>query len=673
MGVWKLLQRADLMMTTFRRLSTLGFLAVALSGSVSPAQANALPVGATTAIIAASVMIQGTAVAYDATNHVYLVVAGDRSVVWGRFVAANGAPLGGPFVIKASPTYTFFPGVAFSPDANGGAGGFLVAWHETDLPGANTSIHTRMVAWGQSGPYGAETVANTNPTFWVTPIQIAYSTTSKEFLVVFSRVHGAGGYGVEAVGVDNNAAVSAPTFIIAVNNQYEDNPSIAYNPVTDQFLVSYSGWSAGLSAFIATRLVQAGSNQLLGAAATILYQSLGTWITATVYNPRTNQFLVTWVGGAANPLITSGRLVNADATLPGNVIALSSRWESVDGMDVDYNPVTDTYFLVASTPLSGEDGGVELTGATGVPVDNGFLVTSGAGRSGRPFPRIRASTQDPNWLISVTNSFLSTDIQLITGTASGTPPSAPGPVSRPLVDVDTPGNSSVVSTNGFVIAGWAVDMGATSGTGVDNVIAWAFPSTGGAAILAGVAAYGGARPDVAAALGNNANFTASGYGLTAVLPQGSYTLAVYAHSIVNNSWNTPTLKSITVQPPAPPPSNPLMWVDLPSQNQTLSSAQGGITVGGWAVDLASTSGPGVDAVHVWAYPQGGAAPQFVGWSTTGGARPDIGAWLGSQFSTAGFYVTGTLQQPGNYTLVVFAHSAVTGTFNDVKTVNIIVQ
>ena len=237
------------------------------------------------------------------------------------------------------------------------------------------------------------------------------------------------------------------------------------------------------------------------------------------------------------------------------------------------------------------------------------------------------------------------------------------------MSVDAPANNAVVSTNGFVVAGWAADAGATSGAGVDVVAVWAFPSNGGAAILAGVANLGGARPDVAAALGNQ-NFMNTGFGVVAVLPAGSYTLSVYAHSLVNNSWNTPKLVNINVQPPA---SKPLMWVDLPSPNQILSSGPGGITVSGWAVDLAAASGSGVDAVHVWAYPQGSSTPQWVGWSPTGGARPDVGTALGSpQFATSGFYVTGTLS-PGNYTLVVFAHSAVTGTFNDVKTVNIVVQ
>jgi len=556
--------------------------------------------------------------------------------------------------------------VAFSPNANGGAGGFLVAWHESDLPGFNTQVHTRMVAYGQGGPYGNENVVNSGATYWNIPIALAYSTQSQEFLLAWERVPGAGGYGIAAVRVNNTGAALAAPFAVAVNGQFEQWPSAAYNPVTNQVLVSYSWYAAG-TAHVSSRLVQSGTNSLVGAGPTTLFSAVGTFITATVYNPRTNKFLVAWCWGTTAPSLTSGVLVNADGTAGGPVNLLSNRWASSDGLGIDYNPMTDTFFLVAATSLSGSDGGVELAGSTGVPVDNGFLTTASAGGSGDPYPRIAASPEAPNWLICFSGSFLGADAQLITGTASGPPPPPPG-VSRPLVDVDTPGNSAVLPTTGFVIAGWAADMGATSGTGIDNVIAWAFPSNGGAAILAGVATYGGARPDVAAALGN-AKYTNTGYGLTAMLPAGSYTLAVYAHSFVDNSWNTPTLRNITVQPP---PSNPLMWVDLPGPTTIYTQAPGGIIVGGWAVDLASASGPGVDAVHVWAYPQGSSTPVFVGWSTTGGARPDVGAWLGPRFTNSGFHVAGTLAA-GNYTLVVFAHSAVTGTFNDVKTLTLAVR
>jgi hypothetical protein len=663
------------MMSTLRRLYTLGFLAVAVFGAGRAAEANAIPAGGTIAAIVAT-LTEGTGVAYDSTNHVYLVVSanntGASGTVWGRFIAANGTPLGSQFLISAPPTYVHFPNTKFSPDAAGGAGGFIVAWHESDLPGFNTQVHTRMVALGAGGPYGVENVVNSGPTYWNIPIAIAYSTQSREFLLGWERVPGAGGYGISAVRVDNNGAALAAPLAVAVNGQFEQWPSAAYNPVTNQFLVSYAG-SVGGGSFVATRLVQSGANQLIGAGPTVLFSSIGTFITATVYNPRTNQFLVAWCWGTTAPTLTSGVLVNANGTVGGPVNLLSNRWASSDGLSVDYNPVTDTYFLVAATSLGGFDGGVELVGSTGTPVDNGFPATTQAGGSGDPYPRIAASPEAPNWLICFSASFMGADAQLVTGTPSGAPPPPPPPGqgSRPIVDVDTPGNGAVQPTSGFVIAGWAADLGATSGTGVDEVVAWAFPTNGAAPILAGIASYGGPRPDVAAALGN-ANFTNTGYGLIATLPAGSYTLEVSAHSLVNNSWNTPTLRNVTVQSPAPP-SHPMMFVDLPGANTIYTQAPGGITVAGWAVDLASPSGPGVDAVHVWAYLQGTSTAIWVGWSPTGGGRPDVGAALGSsQWSTSGFYLKGTLAA-GNYTLVVYAHSTVTGTFNDVKTLSLAVR
>jgi hypothetical protein len=618
-------------------------------------------------------LTEGTGVAYDSRNHVYLVVSanntGAAGTVWARFIAANGTALGSQFLIAAPATYVHFPNVAFSPDAAGGTGGFIVAWHESDLPGFNTQVHTRMVAFEMGGPYGGENVVNSGATYWNIPIAIAYSTQSREFLLAWERVPGAGGYGIGAVRVDNNGAALAAPFAVAVNGQYEQWPSAAYNPVTNRFLVSYSAYdSVHAVAFVASRLVQAGTNSLIGPGATQLFGSVGTFITATVYNPRTNQFLVVWCWGTTAPSLTSGVLVNANGTVGGPVNLLSNRFAAADGLGVDYNPVTDTYFLVASTSASGSDGGVELVGSTGMPVDNGFLTTASAGPSGDPYPRIAASTDSPNWLICFSGSFFGADAQLVTGTPSSAPPPPPPGGSRPLMAVDAPTDNAVGSTTGFAISGWAADMGATSGTGVDAVAVWAY-SNGAAPIMAGVANLGGARPDVAAAFGNP-NLMSSGFGLIARLPVGGYTLAVYAHSTVNNSWNTPTLVHVVVQPP---PSNPLMSVDLPGPNTIYTQAPGGIIVAGWAVDLAAASGPGVDAVHVWAFPQGSSTAVWVGWSPTGGARPDVGALFGSsQWSTSGFTVTGTLPA-GNYTLVVYAHSTVTGTFNDVRRLSLPVR
>lgn len=635
--------------TLFRRMFAL-LTAVLLGGGA--AYAAAVPSGAT--LMAWAAGSRGNAIAYDSLNHVYLVVS-TYGVLRGRFVSSTGTPMGSPFVIQSSGNFTHFPGVAFSADADGGAGGFLVSWHESDLPLGNTSIHARMVSFGKNGPYGADNQVSTDGSWWESHISVAYSTGSKEFLVVYPRSHGLG-YGIRAVRLDNNAAPRDVVFTIAKSNQFEDNPGVAYDPVTNQFLVSYSGYDPIANfAFVNARLVQSGVNQILGAGPTQLTATLGTWITEVVYNPVTNQYLVAWYASSRGLTADYGRLLNADGSIASNVMLLSTRWKANDGLGVAYNKLSNTYFLVASTPLAYDDGGVELVGSTGMPVDNGFLVTN-SGSTGNFYPRIAAGTDDPNWVMSTAHSFTSTMVQLITGTASG-------PVSSSLLSVDAPSPNSTVAAS-FTIDGWALDKGAASGTGIDAVMAWAYPSGGGGAIVAGVATLGISRPDVGALFGSQ--FTPSGYSIpVTTLPGGSYTIAVYSHSTVANSWSAaPVVFKLTVSN-----SRPLMWVDTPSANQTVGQA---FVIGGWALDLGATSGTGVDTVHVWAYPWSGGSAMFVGASSEGVSRGDVGAIFGSQFTPSGFSVAGTLP-PGTYTLAVFAHSTVTGTFNNMVVRTITVQ
>ena len=97
-------------------------------------------------------------------------------------------------------------------------------------------------------------------------------------------------------------------------------------------------------------------------------------------------------------------------------------------------------------------------------------------------------------------------------------------------------------------------------------------------------------------------------------------------------------------------------------------------VAGWAFDPNARSGSGVDTLHVWAYPNpgSGAAPRFVGAAGVGYSRPDVAAVFGPAGATSGYGLIGTLP-PGIYDLVVFAHSTVTGTFNQAQVVRVTVR
>jgi YVTN family beta-propeller protein len=227
----------------------------------------------------------------------------------------------------------------------------------------------------------------------------------------------------------------------------------------------------------------------------------------------------------------------------------------------------------------------------------------------------------------------------------------------PRMGVDLASGSALAQP--FTVTGWAIDEHAFSdGTafsqpGIDAVHVWAYPASG-APIFVGTAEYACCnRPDVVAQYG--LKYQLSGFRITiGTLPSGSYTLVFYAHS--NRSGTFSNAQAVVVAVQQAPAR---IVIDAPG-----STAATPFNVGGWAVDPAGagSDGPGVDAVHVWAYPDGATSPIFLGAAQTGGARPDVAAYMGSAFARSGFHLANAWLPPGSYTLVVFARSTATGQF-----------
>jgi hypothetical protein len=231
--------------------------------------------------------------------------------------------------------------------------------------------------------------------------------------------------------------------------------------------------------------------------------------------------------------------------------------------------------------------------------------------------------------------------------------------------IDAPVANAVLAQP-FNMGGWAIDAGATANSGVDAVDLWAYPNPGSgtAPRFVGSAGYGGTRPDVAAAFG--AQFIASGFGFTVSgLPPGVYQLAVFARSRLTGTFNNARTVVVTVGA-----GNPRMSIDTPASNQVVGTS---FLVAGWATDLAAPSGPGVDAVDVWAYPVGGAAPRYLGRATTGGTRGDVAAFFGPKALQSGYGLNVFGVPVGVYDIAVFMHSTVTGTFNNAQVVRVTVR
>jgi hypothetical protein len=114
------------------------------------------------------------------------------------------------------------------------------------------------------------------------------------------------------------------------------------------------------------------------------------------------------------------------------------------------------------------------------------------------------------------------------------------------------------------------------------------------------------------------------------LADGEYTLMVFAKSAALPIFTAVQTVVVTVATPVP---QLRMAIDLPAVG---SEVTGPFRVAGWALVQDGAAAPGIAAVHAWAYPVGGGAPQFVGAATLGHSRPDVAATYGAGFTTSGY-------------------------------------
>jgi hypothetical protein len=96
------------------------------------------------------------------------------------------------------------------------------------------------------------------------------------------------------------------------------------------------------------------------------------------------------------------------------------------------------------------------------------------------------------------------------------------------VVIDQPESYRVLE-GAFDIEGWAADLDALAGSGIDTIHVWALPLDGRPPFFVDVAALGRTRNDVGAAVGEQ--FADSGFSLrVSRLPAGAYDLALFAWS-----------------------------------------------------------------------------------------------------------------------------------------------
>ena len=618
-------------------------------------------------------------VAYDEKHDVYLHVWESDRTIMGCFIGSDGTPRGTPFAIPGTyiQTWAGAPRVVYS--SNGADDVFFVGFSsDYSLPDRGKNVFGRMVRYTGTGPTGATFVGGDFP---VSPFSgtssvrqtmndIAYNPVQRQFFVLWDDSRG----GTEVFGrmFDANGTAINAEFNISNAPWSQGAASVAYDNEHNRYLVVYQGLHPNSPAN--PEILGIWAKMVDGASGTVISGLIeltrgGSLEPNVVYLPQQDAFLGYWTGFASDGRHVFGRQVpfnypESPRFVTGVYPVMSSAGEG--GADGAYNPRTNTT-LLTSMFVNSRVRGAEL-GGDGNIITASFTISTivpGASGAGSYWPRVAAGPNGQfgfGYTVDFTHAWLERyNGTVVDGNPTPTPapvpaPPAAAPVSNPLFVVDTPTNNATLLGSGFLISGWAVDTGATSSTGIDVVVCWAFPTNGAPAILAGIASYGHPRPDVGAWLGGK--FGNSGYGLMGVLPAGQYTLSVYTHSTVSGLWGTPKTLTANVITPV---STPRMWMDTPTHNMIVPTTFG---IAGWALDLGAGAGTGVDTVHVWAHPTSGAAPIFLGVAQYGFGRPDVASFFGSSWKTnSGWGLVATLPV-GDYTVVAYAHSSVAGTFNN---------
>ncbi|HKW01821.1 MAG TPA: hypothetical protein VJN96_18485 [Vicinamibacterales bacterium] len=420
-----------------------------------PADAQIVRIGATNPLV--GMPIRGNAVGYDPIHGAYLLVGGNP-VVQGVCVNASGMPVSGVITVMGNGgLFGVFPKVKFSPHAGDGAGGlgsFLVEWVQTDAPGA-TAVHARLVSCAPSvmnaitADQLVSDYAQGGARYEVGGSSIAYSNASHRFLIVYQTVFA----GIQARFVDSAGVPFGPVMPIA-NAGGSQYPGVAWNPATDEFGISYSGWVGSPcppAAFVGFVRLRAGDGFLF--PRTLFGCAGGTYFTDIAVNPGNGRFVMGWSPGGGILF----QEFDSVGTGTANAGLMTSVFGGNDNFAIDFNQVSGTFLGVGQHSQSYEIAGVEAN-TNGFPIGVSAPLTAGGAAPGSYYPGVAGRNDAPQWAISVARQFNTLSDQIIgTSSVNGGPssPAAPPPTPTPT-PTPTPPAGGCLTPNPFAAMGAGV-------------------------------------------------------------------------------------------------------------------------------------------------------------------------------------------------------------------------
>jgi len=323
-----------------------------------------------------------TRIAYNPTVNQYLVVwsgdglANDEEFeIFGQRLDANGAEIGEDFQISnvgpenEASRRASEPAITYNPATNQ----YLVVWEGDDLVDERFEIfgqHLEANGAKAGGELRISNVTDVATNRDAADPALTYNPATNQYLVAWQDNRlGTDGFEIFGQRLDADGTESGEDFPISnlpdVGTDREaDEPALAYNPATNQYLVVWGG--NGLAAerkseIFGQRLeangTESGEDFRISNTGTDGEQARGASDPALTYNPATNQYLVVWDGNGLaaerESEIFGQRLGGTGDEVGGDFRISNTGTDGDPERDasepaITYNPTTNQYLVVWS-------------------------------------------------------------------------------------------------------------------------------------------------------------------------------------------------------------------------------------------------------------------------------------------------------------------------------------
>jgi hypothetical protein len=270
-----------------------------------------------------------------------------------------------------------------------GTGYALAMSHSTRLEGDRASIDVHL---------SQEIIVSALDNSKYSPA-VAYNSKHDQYLVVWENVwpsHDIYGQRISSSGK------LLSWFAISTNTNNQMQPSVAYDPLRDRYLVTwiYDVWGNGTDWDVYGRYVPWNGPDAGLVDFPICEWNSSQWHPKVAYGLAQDEFLVVWMNSAV-PSYISGRRIFADGSgfPPGDGFTIDSGAENRDFPSVAYNLARNEYLVtwdVASASL--DIYGVRLSG-TGIPLGGGVFPIAGW-PDDEELPSVAACDQADQYLVT---------------------------------------------------------------------------------------------------------------------------------------------------------------------------------------------------------------------------------------------------------------------------------